>query len=122
VRVFFRSGYGNSSGMDWDWSSNSMSDDSESQLSENDFGTNSNHSAQKGNRRPRLANRSRQRIAANKRERSRMKVINRGFEKLRKVVPYARNDRRHSKVETLRLAIDYIRNLDALLNRDAKCF
>jgi len=104
--------------MDWDWSSNSMSDDSESQFSENDFG-NSNQNSQKGNRRPRLANRSRQRIAANKRERSRMKVINRGFEKLRKVVPYARNDRRHSKVETLRLAIDYIRNLDALLNRDA---
>ena len=35
---------------------------------------------------------------------------------MRKVVPYARNDRRHSKVETLRLAIEYIRNLDALLN------
>ena len=38
-----------------------------------------------------------------------MKTINKGFERLRQVVPYARDDRRHSKVETLRLAIEYIR-------------
>ena len=38
-----------------------------------------------------------------------MKTINKGFERLRQVVPYARDDRRHSKVETLRMAIEYIR-------------
>ena len=69
-----------------------------------------------GNRKPRLKFRTRQRIAANKRERSRMKTINKGFERLRQVVPYARDDRRHSKVETLRLAIEYIRKgLEILL-------
>ena len=38
-----------------------------------------------------------------------MKTINKGIERLRQVVPYARDDRRHSKDETLRLAIEYIR-------------
>ncbi|CAG5096584.1 Oidioi.mRNA.OKI2018_I69.XSR.g14688.t1.cds [Oikopleura dioica] len=64
--------HASSTAMEWDWSSNSnMSDESDDNMEE-DFGS----SNKKGNRRPRLANRSRQRIAANKRERSRMKVIN----------------------------------------------
>ena len=49
-----------------------------------------------------------------------MKTINKGFERLRQVVPYARDDRRHSKVETLRLAIEYIRNSFTLGNRTWK--
>lgn len=50
-----------------------------------------------------------QRKAANMRERKRMKSINEAFESLRNSIPTSVNtDRRLSKVDTLRLAIQYI--------------
>jgi len=60
--------------------------------------------------------RRRQRQAANTRERRRMKAINDAFEGLRARVPVARDDRKLSKVDTLRLAIVYIRKLSGMIN------
>ena len=60
--------------------------------------------------------RGRQRLAANTRERRRMKAINDAFEGLRARVPVARDDRKLSKVDTLRLAIAYIRKLSGMIN------
>ena len=54
------------------------------------------------------------RQAANWRERRRMRAINQAFEGLRARVPAARDDRRTSKVETLRLAAGYIQHLSRL--------
>ena len=60
--------------------------------------------------------RGRQRHAANTRERRRMKTINDAFEGLRARVPVARDDRKLSKVDTLRLAIAYIRQLSEMIS------
>ncbi|KAK2172320.1 hypothetical protein NP493_974g00049 [Ridgeia piscesae] len=60
--------------------------------------------------------RRRQRHAANTRERRRMKTINDAFEGLRARVPVARDDRKLPKVDTLRLAIAYIRKLSGMIN------
>jgi len=60
--------------------------------------------------------RRRQRHAANTRERRRMKTINDAFEGLRARVPVARDDRKLPKVDTLRLAIAYIRKLSGIIN------
>ena len=59
--------------------------------------------------------RYRQRSAANKRERRRMRTINEAFEGLRTRIPLAANDRKLSKVDTLRLAIRYIHHLSTLV-------
>jgi transcription factor 1a len=57
-----------------------------------------------------------QRHAANLRERKRMQSINDAFEGLRTHIPVHPYEKRLSKVDTLRLAIDYISFLNRLLN------
>uniref|UniRef100_A0A915CCG1 BHLH domain-containing protein n=2 Tax=Ascarididae TaxID=6250 RepID=A0A915CCG1_PARUN len=60
----------------------------------------------------------------NERERYRVRCVNDGYERLRDHLPLNESDRRISKVDTLRLAIRYIRHLEAVLcNEDhwAKC-
>lgn len=57
-----------------------------------------------------------QRHAANLRERKRMQSINDAFEGLRTHIPVHPYEKRLSKVDTLRLAIDYIAFLNRLLN------
>lgn len=56
----------------------------------------------------------------NERERTRVRNVNDGFERLRRHLPIASEpepkDKRLSKVETLRYAIGYIRHLQSLLN------
>lgn len=56
----------------------------------------------------------------NERERARVRNVNEGFERLRDALPLTstQRDKRLSKVETLRLAINYIRHLQAILNED----
>lgn len=56
-----------------------------------------------------------QRNAANMRERRRMRTINDAFEGLRTRIPLASNDRKLSKVDTLRLAIRYIHHLSTMV-------
>lgn len=57
-----------------------------------------------------------QRQAANMRERKRMKTINDAFEGLRAKVPFAtESDKKLSKVDTLRLAVEYIQYLANIL-------
>ncbi|KAM4651853.1 achaete-scute homolog 1b-like [Discoglossus pictus] len=52
----------------------------------------------------------------NERERNRVKLVNMGFAKLRQHVPQAQGpNKKLSKVETLRSAVEYIRALQALL-------
>ena len=63
----------------------------------------------------RKACKRRQRRAANIRERERMKTINNAFELLRVRVPSACDDRKLSKVDTLKMAIKYIGDLTCLL-------
>jgi hypothetical protein len=57
-----------------------------------------------------------QRHAANLRERKRMQSINDAFEGLRTHIPVHPYEKRLSKVDTLRLAIDYISFLNRLLS------
>ncbi|VDM11348.1 unnamed protein product [Wuchereria bancrofti] len=60
----------------------------------------------------------------NERERLRVRCVNDGYERLRDHLPLTESDRRISKVDTLRLAIRYIRHLEALLqdyDHWAKC-
>ncbi|XP_074658738.1 pancreas transcription factor 1 subunit alpha-like [Tubulanus polymorphus] len=66
-----------------------------------------------GGRQP--VKRVQQRYAANMRERKRMKSINDAFEGLRTRIPLVRGDKKLSKVDTLRSAIDYIHELSQLL-------
>ncbi|KAF1763721.1 hypothetical protein GCK72_003666 [Caenorhabditis remanei] len=63
----------------------------------------------------------------NERERCRVKNVNDGYERLRKHLPIHFDEKRISKVDTLRLAIRYIRHLDNLLKNhlhqyNCKCF
>ncbi|CAO4378784.1 unnamed protein product [Caenorhabditis nigoni] len=63
----------------------------------------------------------------NERERCRVRNVNDGYEKLRRHLPVHFDEKRISKVDTLRLAIRYIRHLDNLLKNpmhqyDCKCF
>ncbi|XP_043561798.1 achaete-scute homolog 3-like [Chiloscyllium plagiosum] len=51
----------------------------------------------------------------NERERQRVKCVNEGYAQLRQHLPQELTDKRLSKVETLRAAIKYIRELQALL-------
>ncbi|CAF0780772.1 unnamed protein product [Didymodactylos carnosus] len=60
-----------------------------------------------------------QRHAANLRERKRMQSINDAFEGLRIHIPVLPYEKRLSKVDTLRLAIDYIAFLSDLLDQDS---
>ncbi|KAF0029619.1 achaete-scute homolog 4-like [Scophthalmus maximus] len=54
----------------------------------------------------------------NERERHRVRCVNEGYARLREHLPHEFEDRRLSKVETLRAAIDYIKHLHSLLDLD----
>ncbi|KAM4523958.1 achaete-scute homolog 4-like isoform 1-T2 [Fundulus diaphanus] len=54
----------------------------------------------------------------NERERHRVRCVNEGYARLREHLPQEFEDRRLSKVETLRAAIDYIKHLQGLLGLD----
>ncbi|CDW51962.1 HLH domain containing protein [Trichuris trichiura] len=60
----------------------------------------------------------RQRHAANLRERRRMQSINEAFDGLRHRIPTLPYEKRLSKVDTLKLAIGYIRFLQEVLTQD----
>lgn len=88
-------------------------------LSTNSTTTTTNSSATKKAQKPRrrvatLA----QRRAANIRERRRMFNLNSAFDRLRKEVPSFAYEKRLSRIETLKLAIMYIRFMDDLVNDD----
>lgn len=55
------------------------------------------------------------RLLVNARERERMKTLNKGFENLRNALPCYIADGHISKITTLRLAINYIKTLSAVL-------
>ncbi|KAL8566947.1 hypothetical protein ACOMHN_059747 [Nucella lapillus] len=52
----------------------------------------------------------------NERERERVRCVNEGYERLKEHLPNNSKDKRISKVETLRGAIDYIRHLQKILD------
>ncbi|XP_005797311.1 achaete-scute homolog 4 [Xiphophorus maculatus] len=54
----------------------------------------------------------------NERERHRVRCVNEGYARLREHLPQEFEDKRLSKVETLRAAIDYIKHLQGLLDAD----
>jgi len=51
----------------------------------------------------------------NERERNRVRQVNAGFDRLRDHVPQGRRNRKLSKVDTLRAAVEYIAHLQAIL-------
>lgn len=53
----------------------------------------------------------------NERERNRVRQVNAGFDRLRDHVPQGRRNRKLSKVDTLRAAVEYIGHLQAVLCR-----
>ncbi|XP_068163571.1 achaete-scute homolog 4-like [Antennarius striatus] len=55
----------------------------------------------------------------NERERHRVRCVNEGYARLREHLPQELEDKRLSKVETLRAAIDYIKHLKSLLDVNA---
>ncbi|XP_042366921.1 achaete-scute homolog 4 [Plectropomus leopardus] len=52
----------------------------------------------------------------NERERHRVRCVNEGYARLREHLPQEFEDKRLSKVETLRAAIDYIKHLQSMLD------
>ena len=72
-------------------------------------------------RRPRLTGLSKQRQAANARERSRTHSVNSAFSALRVLIPTEPSDRKLSKIETLRLASSYIAHLGSMLVNGTQC-
>ncbi|KAH3706922.1 protein dimmed-like [Dreissena polymorpha] len=52
----------------------------------------------------------------NERERKRVKMVNMGFETLRQHVPFGKKNKKMSKVETLRSAVQYIKQLQEMLD------
>ncbi|XP_048341941.1 transcription factor 15-like [Sphaerodactylus townsendi] len=64
---------------------------------------------------PRLSGLSKQRQAANARERDRTHSVNTAFSALRTLIPTEPIDRKLSKIETLRLASSYISHLANML-------
>ena len=75
----------------------------------------------KRRRRPRLTGLSKQRQAANARERNRTHSVNSAFTNLRVLIPTEPSDRKLSKIETLRLASSYIAHLGQLLVSGTQC-
>ena len=59
-----------------------------------------------------------ERNAANERERARMRVLSRAFERLKTSLPWVPADTKLSKLDTLRLASCYIAHLNRLLAED----
>ncbi|MBN3314428.1 TCF15 factor, partial [Atractosteus spatula] len=72
-------------------------------------------------RRTRLAGVSKQRQAANARERDRTHSVNTAFTALRTLIPTEPADRKLSKIETLRLASSYISHLANILLLGEDC-
>ena len=60
------------------------------------------------------------RLAANARERRRMDMLNKGFDRLRTVLPGLGPERQLSKYETLQMAQSYISELQELLDWNEK--
>ena len=60
------------------------------------------------------------RLAANARERRRMDMLNKGFDRLRGVLPGLGPERQLSKYETLQMAQSYISELTDLLDWSAE--
>ncbi|CAJ0576400.1 unnamed protein product, partial [Mesorhabditis spiculigera] len=63
----------------------------------------------------------------NERERFRVRCVNDGYQKLRRHLPVAEDEKRLSKVDTLRLAIRYIRHLSEIVRNEmhlhhCRCF
>lgn len=85
----------------------------------NDY--NEHRLAKRKKRRTRLTGLSKQRQAANARERSRTHSVNAAFSTLRVLIPTEPSDRKLSKIETLRLATSYISHLGTLLVSGAQC-
>jgi achaete-scute complex protein len=56
----------------------------------------------------------------NARERNRVKQVNNGFSTLRQHIPFTARNKKMSKVETLRCAVEYIRSLQELLDSQAQ--
>ncbi|CAG0880396.1 unnamed protein product [Cyprideis torosa] len=56
-------------------------------------------------------------LRRNARERNRVKMVNEGFSILRQHIPHIAKQKKLSKVDTLRNAVEYIRNLQRLLAR-----
>ena len=54
----------------------------------------------------------------NERERNRVKLVNNGFTSLRQQLPNGMNNKKMSKVETLRSAVEYIKQLQTLLDEN----
>ena len=54
----------------------------------------------------------------NERERDRVRCVNEGYNKLKQHLPLRNKEKRISKVETLRTAIDYIKHLQAILEQN----
>ncbi|CAH1798151.1 unnamed protein product [Owenia fusiformis] len=54
----------------------------------------------------------------NERERNRVKLVNLGFNTLREHVPEGQKNKKMSKVETLRSAVEYIKHLQELLDEN----
>ena len=55
-------------------------------------------------------------VRRNERERNRVRLVNMGFTTLREHIPSGRDNRKMSKVETLRAAVEYIKQLQDLLS------
>ncbi|KAF4524522.1 hypothetical protein B566_EDAN002794 [Ephemera danica] len=55
----------------------------------------------------------------NARERNRVKQVNNGFSTLRQHIPFTARNKKMSKVETLKCAVEYIRSLQELLDSQA---
>ncbi|KAJ8349718.1 hypothetical protein SKAU_G00248480 [Synaphobranchus kaupii] len=90
--------------------------DSGSESSGKSTGGCSPHGGAKGKQRSRrLATVSKQRQAANARERDRTHSVNTAFTALRTLIPTEPADRKLSKIETLRLASSYISHLANVL-------
>ena len=97
------------------------SDDYDSSPKQHHSGDISSKNSKRKRRRPRLTGLSKQRQAANARERSRTHSVNSAFSALRVLIPTEPSDRKLSKIETLRLASSYIAHLGSMLVSGTQC-
>ncbi|XP_075708753.1 transcription factor 15-like [Rhinoderma darwinii] len=101
----------------------SASDSSEKSLGGDDGGYSSPSGDSRGKRKrkSKLSGVSKQRQAANARERDRTHSVNTAFTALRTLIPTEPADRKLSKIETLRLASSYISHLANILLLGEDC-
>lgn len=95
--------------------------DSSSKHESGDENISNSKNSKRKRRRPRLTGLSKQRQAANARERSRTHSVNSAFSALRVLIPTEPSDRKLSKIETLRLASSYIAHLGSMLVSGTQC-